>query len=58
MEEWRIYFALLCCCIIWAGIIFCIFGSGELEPWAKQKEFQKVYSEDKYEKEMEIKYSQ
>ncbi|XKL68360.1 hypothetical protein PGB90_003851 [Kerria lacca] len=58
VEEWRIYFALLCCCIIWAGIIFCIFGSGELEPWAKQKEFQKVYSEDKYEKEMEIKYSQ
>lgn len=35
--EWNFYFALIGCFTMYGVIVFVLFGSGELQPWAKEQ---------------------
>lgn len=37
LEEWRIVFTVGAAVYIASGIVFCIFGSGEIQPWNEIK---------------------
>ncbi|XKL68359.1 hypothetical protein PGB90_003850 [Kerria lacca] len=56
-NEWNKYFIFLCAWNVWGGVIFWLFGSGQIQPWAKQIIYKTNQQQEKYEKEMEVKCS-
>lgn len=36
MSEWQIVFYIAASVALFGGVFYAIFGSGELQPWAKQ----------------------